>query len=138
MQALTDTLAEFWQIWSFALVLDVGRYVIAAGAMALIIKLFWNFGLNRRKIQSRWASSADVRREILTSLRTAILFSLTGVGIMYGAMYGVFTVYTDFHIRGAGYLALSLVGIILAHDTYFYWAHRMMHLPRLYPCFHRT
>jgi Delta7-sterol 5-desaturase len=138
MQALTDILAEFWQIWSFALVLDVGRYVVAAGAMALVIKLFWNFGLSRRKIQARLASSADVTREILTSLRTAILFSLTGVGIMYGAMYGVFTVYTDFNTHGTGYLALSLLGIILAHDTYFYWAHRMMHLPRLYPYFHRT
>jgi Delta7-sterol 5-desaturase len=138
MQFLTETLAEFWQIWSFNLVLDVGRYVIAAGAMALIVKLFWDFGLSGRKIQARWASSADVIREIATSLRTGILFSLTGVGITYGAMHGVFTVYTDFNTRGAGYLALSLIGIILAHDTYFYWAHRMMHHPRLYPYFHRT
>jgi len=138
MQALTDTLAEFWQIWSFNLVLDVGRYVIAASAMALIIKLFWNFGLSGRKIQARWASSADIRREIFTSLRTGVLFSLTGVGIVYGAMQGVFTVYTDFNTRGAFYLVLSTIGIILAHDTYFYWAHRMMHHRRLYPYFHRT
>ena len=30
MQALSDALASFWHIWSFNLVLDVGRYVIAA------------------------------------------------------------------------------------------------------------
>jgi Delta7-sterol 5-desaturase len=138
MQTLTEPLAEFWQIWSFNLVLDIGRYVVAASVMALVLRVFWNFGLSGRKIQARWASSADVRREILTSLRTGILFSLTGVGIVYGAMHGEFTVYTDFNTRGAGYLALSLIGIILAHDTYFYWAHRMMHHPRLYPYFHRT
>jgi len=138
MQTLTERLAEFWQIWSFNLVLDVSRYVIAAGAMALVIKLFWNFGLRGRKIHARSATSADVRREILTSLRTGVLFSLTGVGIIYGAMAGLFTVYTDFNTRGAGYLALSLIGIILAHDTYFYWAHRMMHHRLLYPYFHRT
>jgi len=138
MQTLTDALAEFWQIWSFNLVLDVGRYVIAAGAMALVLKAFWNFGLSRRKIQARWATRSDVTREIFTSLRTGVLFSLTGVGITYGAIHGVFTVYTDFDRRGAVYLVLSLVGIILAHDTYFYWAHRMMHHPGLYPYFHRT
>lgn len=138
MHTLTEKLAEFWQIWSFNLVLDVGRYVIAAGAMALIVKLFWNLGLRGRKIQERNATSADMRREILTSLRTGVLFSLTGVGIVYGVMDGLFTVYTDFDTHGVGYLALSLIAIILAHDTYFYWAHRMMHLPRLYPYFHRT
>jgi len=69
MHALTEKLAEFWQIWSFNLVLDVGRYVIAAGAMALIVKLFWNLGLRGRKIQERNATSADMRREILALQR---------------------------------------------------------------------
>ena len=75
MQAFSDALASFWQIWSPNLVLDVGRYVVAASGMALILKLFWNAGLGRRKIQARSASRADVRREILTSLRTGIIFS---------------------------------------------------------------
>ena len=138
MQAFSDALASFWQIWSFNLVMDVGRYAIAASGLALILKLFWNAGLGRRKIQARSASRADVRREILTSLRTGILFSLTGVGIVLGAMHGVFTVYTDFEAAGIGYLAISLIGIIVAHDAYFYWTHRLMHHPRLFRTFHRT
>jgi sterol desaturase/sphingolipid hydroxylase (fatty acid hydroxylase superfamily) len=138
MQTLSDALTTFWQIWPVSLELDVGRYVIAAGVMAVILKVFWNFGLRERKIQARSASSADIRREILTSLRTAVIFSLIGVGIMLGAMHGVFTVYTDFTQAGPGYLALSVIGIIVAQDAYFYWTHRLMHHPRLYPYFHRT
>jgi len=138
MQTLYDALASFWQIWSFNLTLDVGRYVVAAGGLAAILKLFWNTGLGRRKIQPRSASRADVRREILASLRTGVLFSLTGVGITLGAMYGVFTIHTDFEVAGIGYLAVSLLGIIVAHDAYFYWTHRLMHHPRLYRYFHRT
>ena len=138
MQAISDALASFWQIWSPNLTLDVGRYVVAAGGMALILKLFWNAGLGRRKIQVRAASRADVRREILTSLRTGIIFSLTGVVIVLGAMHGVFTVYTDFETAGIGYLAISLIAIIVAHDAYFYWTHRLMHHPRLFRYFHRT
>jgi Delta7-sterol 5-desaturase len=138
MQSTVDALASFWQIWSPMLVLDVGRYLIAACGMALILKLFWNVGLSRRKIQARWASNADVRREILTSLRTGVIFSLNGAAIVYGVMSGIFTVYTDFDKAGVGYLAASVIAIIVAHDAYFYWTHRLMHLPRLYPYFHRT
>jgi Delta7-sterol 5-desaturase len=138
MQTLLELLARFWQIWSHMLVLDVGRYLVAAGGLALVLKLFWNFGLSRRKIQARWASNADVRREILTSLRTGVIFSLNGVAIVFGVIYGFFTIYPNFEKAGIGYLAISLVGIIVAHDAYFYWTHRLMHHPRLYPYFHRT
>ena len=138
LDAFPNALASFWQIWSPMLVLDVGRYVVAAAGLALILKLFWNFGLNRRKIQARWATNADVRREILTSLRTGVIFSLNGAAIVYGAIHGVFTVYTNFDTAGVGYLAFSVVAIIVAHDAYFYWTHRLMHLPRFYPYFHRT
>ena len=137
MQVLGSALASFWQIWSVNLVMDVGRYLIAAFLMALILKLFWNFGLARRKIQARFATHADMLREFLTSLRTAVLFSLTGVGIYLGATHGVFSLYTDFQTAGIGYLALSVAGIIVAHDAYFYWTHRLMHHPRLYYYFHR-
>ena len=34
MQTLLDAIASFWQIWSPNLILDVGRYVIAAFGMA--------------------------------------------------------------------------------------------------------
>jgi Delta7-sterol 5-desaturase len=142
MQTLLDALinasAGFWHIWSSNLLLDVGRYVVAAGGLALILKLFWNAGLRHRKIQARWASNADVRREILTSLRTGVIFSLNGAAIVYGAIHGIFTIYPDFEKAGVSYLAVSLVAIIVAHDAYFYWTHRLMHHPRLYPYFHRT
>jgi len=138
MQALSDALASFWQMWSFNLVMDVGRYVIAATGLALILKLFWNAGLGRRKIQARSASRADVYREIRTSLRTAVIFSLNGAAIVFGAIHGVFTIYPDFEIAGIGYLAFSVAAIIVAHDAYFYWTHRLMHHPRLFRYFHRT
>lgn len=138
MQTLLELLASFWQIWSYMLILDVGRYLVAAGGLALILKLFWNAGLKFRKIQARFASNADVRREILASLRSGIIFSLNGVAITYAAMHGIVTIYLDFEQAGIGYLVISVAAMILAHDTYFYWAHRLMHLPRLYPYFHRT
>jgi Delta7-sterol 5-desaturase len=128
----------FLDVWKGSLILDVGRYVVAAGFLAVILRVFWNAGLKRRKIQQRRASSADIRREILTSLRTAVVFSLIGVAIAFGSVHGVFTIYPWIEPVGLLYLAGSLLAMIIVHDTYFYWSHRLMHHPRLYRWFHRT
>jgi lathosterol oxidase len=134
----SDLAANLFHQWTINLALDLGRYVIAAGGLALILKLFWRAGLWRRKIQRRSATRKDVRREIFTSLRTALVFSLVGVVIYVGAVTGVYTIYLNFQTAGVGYLALSVAAVIVAHDAYFYWTHRLMHHPRLYRWFHRT
>jgi Delta7-sterol 5-desaturase len=138
MLAQNGDIFPFLDVWQDNLIFDVGRYLVAAGFLAGILKLFWNAGLGRRKIQQRSASSADVRREILTSLRTAVIFSLIGVGIVFGADRGLITVYPGIEPAGWIYLAGSLLAMIVVHDTYFYWTHRLMHHPRLFRWFHRT
>jgi sterol desaturase/sphingolipid hydroxylase (fatty acid hydroxylase superfamily) len=138
MPSLAEFLPVLFRVWSMNAALDIGRYLIAAFGMALILKLFWRAGLARRKIQAREATGADRRREIATSLRTALIFSVTGVLIFLGAVSGVLTVYRRIGPHGIPYLVLSVIGLILAHDTYFYWTHRMMHHPKLFRWFHRT
>jgi len=137
MNALSQSPATFWDLWSPNLVMDVGRYVVAAGLMALILKVCWS-RLSRRKIQSRAATAADMRREIFTSLRTAVIFSLVGVVVAVGSTHGVFTLYMHVQPQGMGYLFATTAAMIVAHDTYFYWAHRAMHHPKLFRHFHRT
>jgi Delta7-sterol 5-desaturase len=127
-----------FHVWSINAIMDVGRYAAAAGLLTLILKLFWNDGLARRKIQQRSASTNDMRREILTSLRTALLFSLIGVVIYFGALGGVWTIYPTIEPAGVTYLLVSTVAMIIGHDTYFYWTHRAMHHPRLFRWFHST
>ena len=125
-------------VWEATVVFDVGRYLIAAFGLALILKLFWRAGLQRRKIQTREASLADRRREILTSLRTAFIFSLNGILIYLGVTHGIMTMHESVGRGDIPYLVVSTVGVILAHDTYFYWTHRAMHHPKLFRWFHRT
>lgn len=36
------------------------------------------------------------------------------------------------------YFAFSLVMLVVAHDTYFYWMHRLIHHPRLFAQVHRV
>ncbi|WP_425068910.1 sterol desaturase family protein [Reyranella sp.] len=133
---------ELWHVylsaWPTVWVMDTARYLVAATLMATILALFWRAGLARRKLQPRDPRPGQRRREVLASLRTAFIFSVLGAIVAVGDHQGWITIYKDFRQAGPLYLVLSLALMLVAHDTYFYWAHRAMHHRRLFALFHRT
>lgn len=131
-------LREFAVVFPGILVLEAGRYVVTAGLVALIIWAFWGVWFRARKIQARVATGSDYRREVIASLRTALIFALTRFGMHVAAKAGWLTIYGDFEVRGPGYFAATLAAMVVAHDAYFYWTHRLMHHPRLFRAFHWT
>jgi Delta7-sterol 5-desaturase len=133
--ALAEAFRHIWPtIWLF----DTGRYLIAAGLMASLLWLFRGATLAARKIQAYCALPRDIRRELIASLRTATIFSLIGLGLYAAASRGWITLYPDFERRGLAYFVATLALMILAHDAYFYWTHRLMHHRRLFRWFHLT
>lgn len=110
---------------------------MAAGLGALLLRLLAGNVLKRRKIQARDATGTDIRREIFSSLRSALIFSLLGFVLYVAAREGWVMIYKDFDQAGPAYLVLSLAAMFLAHDAYFYWTHRAMHHRRLFALFHR-
>ena len=135
---MSGLLSWIAQVWEISFMLDALRYIVAAFGLALILKLFWHWGLADRKIQARNATNADRRREILTSMRTVVVFSINGVMIYFAAVAGIITMYDHVGPGDIPYLLVSTVALILFHDTYFYWTHRAMHHPKLFRWFHRT
>jgi lathosterol oxidase len=135
---LGELLQIYFSVWPTVWAMDTARYLIAASALAVVLRLFWRSGLAERKIQAREATRADVSREIAASLRSALVFSLLGAGLVVLAQQGCVTIYRGFDQAGPTYLILSLALMLVAHDAYFYWTHRAMHHPRLFSLFHRT
>lgn len=117
--------------------LDFGRYLIAASVTFTLVWLLRHTALRARKIQSRQASAADMRREFGQSVQSALVYVIGACFLIWGREVGLFH-----DVFGAGFgLGIDLVilaGIILAHDAYFYWAHRLMHHRRLFKHFHRA
>lgn len=134
---MSDLLQSYVHAWPGVWALDTARYAMAATLMAAIVAGFWRFGLARRKLQARRAGGADIRREILASLRSAAIFASMGAAIVVAVQQGWVTVYKDFSAAGPLYLVLSLAGMLVAHDSWFYWMHRAMHHRRLFRLFHR-
>lgn len=129
---------EFTAVFPIIFSIEAGRYLITAALVSIIIWAFWRGHYAARKIQTRKAAPEDYRREVLASLRTAIVFSCIGFGMYVAYKSGWLTIYEDFSVKGPLYFAVTLAGMILAQDAYFYWTHRAMHHPRLFRTFHWT
>jgi Delta7-sterol 5-desaturase len=124
-------------VWLAFLAMHLAVYVISTAAVIQSYRLFWNRGLSACKVQEREASAADIRREIRASLRTALVFSVIYAGVYFGARAHIFTIHSGIAPLGWGYLVFSVAAMIVAHDAYFYWTHRLLHWRPL-ARFHRT
>ena len=114
---------------------SVLRYFLAAGIGYWIFYVWkyraWYF----RKIQSKMPDSAHIKHEIAWSVLSRIIFGFVAVGVLH--FIGNTSLYFDISEYGWTYLIATTIGIIILHDTYFYWIHRWMHLPRFYKTMHR-
>lgn len=138
MTSFDYLIGEATNVFPIVVSLELGRYIVTAGFMSLIIWAFWSAHFKSRKIQARAAEARDYRREILASLRTALIFSIVGFSTHLAGEAAWLTIYEDFNVRGPVYFIASLALMIVGHDAYFYWTHRAMHHPRLFRTFHRT
>jgi sterol desaturase/sphingolipid hydroxylase (fatty acid hydroxylase superfamily) len=128
---------EIIVVWLISLAGNWLAYVVSTAVLVRSYRYFWDKGLAAYKIQEREASQADIDRERKSSLRAVWIFSVIYAAVYFGAEYGVFTIYLGIDPLGWGYFVFSIVAILIAHDAYFYWTHRALHLRR-FARFHRT
>lgn len=115
----------------------VRYFIIATPAFFLFYVLFKN-RWQQKKIQPKFPKNKDYQREIIYSIITTIIFSLVGVSIFATSLRDYALKYDTIAEMGWAYWFLSIFLMILMHDTYFYFAHRAMHHPKLFKLFHLT
>lgn len=114
---------------------DMARYFIGAGVVALAVWALRKTSWSSRKIQKREATATDIRREVLASVRTVMVYTVVSILTVWGISRGYLSGLEA--SRGWAIDTGILVGLLLVHDAYFYWAHRAMHHPKLFKAFHR-
>lgn len=105
------------------------RYFVAAGAFYLIVYLWGRRRWAHRKIQQRPPNPERIRHEIRWSMVTLVVFGAVASFLTVSGFREHLKIYPDIAEYGWGYFALSIVGLIFFHDTYFYWTHRLLHTP---------
>ena len=138
MQADTHPFQLALQAWPVIWLVDLLRYLVPAASIALALVVLPRRWLSRRWVQEHVPADGQRRREFLNSMLTVLIFSANGALIFAGAKAGVLRLYTDIGERGWAYAGLSLGVLVLAHDTWFYWTHRLLHQRWMFRWSHLT
>jgi Delta7-sterol 5-desaturase len=108
---------------AFAMTVIVGvRYLFTSGVFALATKI---------KHPGLYVGLApQINREIFWSLASAAIYGIPAgmVAWMWDTL-GWTRIYTDISTYPLWYLPVSVLLYLAAHDTWFYWTHRIMHRP---------
>lgn len=79
----------------------------------------------------------QIRREIGWSAMSAVVYGIPAGIVAWGwQAHGWTRIYTDIGDWPLWWLPASLFVYLFAHDTWFYWTHRIMHEPRIFRAAH--
>lgn len=128
---------QFWY-WLGITGVILLRYLLIAGASYGYFYCWKKEALSKNKFQPVFPGRRQVVLEMAYSLRTLLIYSAASWFFLDWLLSGKTMHYTEVGTFGWGYLVGSFFGMVLLHDTYFYWSHRIMHHPRLFRWTHRT
>ena len=108
---------------ALAMTIIIGiRYLVVSGAFALATQAL-HPGLYTRLVP-------QIRREIGWSLASAAIYGIPAGIVAWGwDARGWTLIYRDIGAWPLWYFPLSILLYLAAHDSWFYWTHRLMHRP---------
>jgi len=120
------------------LLLDVAdKYYLIAGIAFLVFYILLKKRITWKKIQPKFPVMKDYRREIIFSTISIIIFALTPLILLENDYLRPHTTfYKDISKYGWLYFWGAFPLLLLMHDTYFYWMHRLIHHPKLFKLVH--
>jgi lathosterol oxidase len=128
----------FWTA-TFAFLLYGIRFALFAGLAFLVAHPMrkGGFGRPHADVPIVFDTAANVRRELTHSLLTILIFGLV-IAVLYG--YGLINaslLYYKISAYPLWWFWLSVLLMLILHDTFFYWLHRVMHSRFLFARMHR-
>ena len=119
----------FWFYWFvFCGIIMIGYFATAAGT-------YWLLYAASGKTQPN--QTATIVDDIKLSVLSVVLFAFAASCFMLCYQAGLTKVYTHLQLKDVGYVAFSYGAVLLLQDTYFYFTHRLLHLPLLFKWVHQ-
>lgn len=114
--------------WTFDSISIVFRYFLIAGIAYVTFYVLGIKVFKTLKIQKTTPSSRTIYFEILNSLSTLVIYCGVSWLVFQWEKSDYTMIYLDFKEYGWLYFFLSIVIMVLLHDAYFYWTHRLLHM----------
>lgn len=118
------------------LAIDLLRYLLGAGVVWLAVNVVFARRLAGRRILDGAPRPGQVRRELAWSMSTVVIFAANGLVLYLLAAGGHVRIYDDVERFGWPWWWASLALIVVAHDAWFYWTHRLLHARRWFRAVH--
>lgn len=131
-------LERLWKAALGASLTEFFWYAVLAFSVWLGLYVVFHRAMQGRRISPQMPTARQMVREILCSLRSIAIFGVVAGVIVFFALHRATRIYTRIEDYGWVYFWFSILLMIVLHDTYFYWTHRLMHHRRLYKLFHHT
>ncbi len=112
------------------------RYYIIAGLAFLVWYIIKKNKIAYKKIQLRIPELKDYQREIAYSSITIVIFSFVPYFLLNTDIRQYTLFYADMNAYGKLWFWLAFPIMLFVHDAYFYFAHRLMHHPKLFKYVH--
>lgn len=116
--------------------IDLLRYLLGAGLVWLIVNVALRHRLAGRRIQGAAPRPGQIRHELAYSMATVVIFAANGLMLWLLVGSGQARIYDDVARHGWWWWWASLALIVVAHDAWFYWTHRLLHLGRWFRAVH--
>jgi Delta7-sterol 5-desaturase len=112
------------------------RYLLPAGLAYFILWILLRAKLNKRRTGKRAPRPGQMLSEFTQSIVSICIFACISVLIHMSKVNGLTKIYDQVSDYGFVYLVFSIIAVILLHDTYFYWTHRLSHHRAVYRILH--
>jgi sterol desaturase/sphingolipid hydroxylase (fatty acid hydroxylase superfamily) len=129
---------SFYQLWAVVGLSIILRFAVFGFGGYALFYMRRATSLKRMKIQKKFPSVRMLKYEIKQSLINLVLLGLLSSVVLFLFRTGNNQLYKEVSEYGVLYFIGSIVLMMLIHDTWFYWLHRLIHLPMFYKTFHAT
>ncbi len=130
---MDPTILEFAQR---ILIVNLARYFLVASPFFIMFYILFKKKWAVKKIQAKFPKRKDYYREIFYSMITSVIFTGVALVVFFSSFKKYTLKYESIDEYGWGYWGLSVFLMLILHDTYFYWMHRLIHQPTLYKRIH--
>lgn len=112
------------------------RYIFLSGAYYWIFLVVYRKKFRKRMLSKQDPKAGQIKRELLLSAYSALIFSLIGMVLLILWQKGYTKIYSDISEYPLWYIPVSILLYLVLHDTYYYWLHRWMHESKVIRGFH--
>ena len=139
MDTLPDVSNPLWFliVALFVYILVIGRYFLLSWVFYKVFYVWQRNKWKNKKINQRDYPPGQFKKEITRSNITAILFGISGAVLLLLWQKGYTKLYEDIHEYPLWWLPVSLFVALVLQETYYYWFHRWMHLPKVFRIVHK-